>query len=478
MVLTELNIKINRKAYGEYLTPVEISKEFILPEIRNCIYNYIWVDLFAGEGNLILPILEIVPLKYRVEFFKNNIFMFDIQESMVRKAIENAMKYGIPYEVAKQNIQKRNSIADYPSFLLDLPLPIFHITNPPYLYIGHIKKQPELQDYLKYFEGENKMYQDLYQLALVNDLRFGIRNMIYIIPSNFIFGYSVSNKIRSDILYFYKIRKAVIFEKRVFEYTGTNVIICFFERKDSPKHEIIKFEGLKISKEGTQKRVYILRPEYNYRAGNEFEEFLREFKSTKPLEVSFYLTVEEVEMNRGPYEVEVIDANTLVKSQYKKMKIYVNQRLFDKIKSNVLFIRTLDTGTADGKAGLYLIKEVFNVDGILVTKAKYRTHPIQLFISPKLSFDEQYILRDYFNLLLEYFRTKTDSEFMTTYKYSCSNYTRKYLGLSQAKRLIQTFPILSLDEHEKKYFIDVVKNKNVEDIIEYIRKLGKRRLSL
>jgi hypothetical protein len=50
---------------------------------------------------------------------------------------------------------------------------------------------------------------------------------------------------------------------------------------------------------------------------------------------------------------------------------------------------------------------------------------------------------------LEHFRALTDSEFMTTYKYSESAYTRKYLGLSQAKALIETFPYLELSVGER-----------------------------
>lgn len=51
-----------------------------------------------------------------------------------------------------------------------------------------------------YFSGPNNGYQDLYQIALINDLRNNIFNMIYIIPTNFLFGFSVSNKIRMDFL--------------------------------------------------------------------------------------------------------------------------------------------------------------------------------------------------------------------------------------------------------------------------------------
>lgn len=465
------------KKYGEYITPVRIFKEYILPEIKDDIYKYIWVDLFAGEGNLILPILEEIPKSDRIDFFRKHIFLFEIQEELVNKAIENATKYGIPQEVAKQNILQRNSIKDYPKFLLEMRLPVFHITNPPYLYIGYIKKHQELKGYLEYFEMDNRGYQDLYQVCLMNDLRFGINRMIYIIPSNFLFGFSVSNKIRKDFLNFYTIRKAIIFERKIFEFTGVNVIICFFERKEVPRNEVITFEGIKISK-FVDNKIYILRPENKYRAGSEFEEFVNVYRSPTPLDVEYYLTLEDVCKNKGNFEVEVLDVNSFVGSVYKRMKIYVNEKMFNKIKSNILFVRTLDTGNKNGRAGIYTIKDIFKVDGILVTKSKYRTHPIQIFIHPQLSVEEQILLKDYFNLMLEYFREKADSEFMTTYKYSNSAYTRKYLGLTQVKKLIQTFPILTLRQNELKYFENLVRSGNTKEIIEYIKNVNQGGLTL
>jgi hypothetical protein len=51
-------LKNKRRTYGEHLTSISIFQKFILPEIEKDIYNYRWVDLFCGEGNLILPILE------------------------------------------------------------------------------------------------------------------------------------------------------------------------------------------------------------------------------------------------------------------------------------------------------------------------------------------------------------------------------------------------------------------------------------
>lgn len=469
--------KNKRRTYGEHLTSISIFKDFILPEIEKEIYNYRWVDLFCGKGNLILPILELIPEGKRIEFFEKHIFLFDIQKELVEKTILNAVKYGIPEELARKNIQQRDSIKDYPTFILESNLPVYHITNPPYLYLGYIAKHKETQKYLEYFQGQNEGYQDLYQLALINDLRNGIEKMIYIIPSNFLFGFSVSNKIRDDFFQYYNIRKVYIFEKKIFEFTGINVLICFFERKAIPKKERMIFEGVKINKE-VRKRIYTLEPENHFRAGNEFEDFVKQYRTLKPLQVSFYLTMEEVDKNRGDNRITVIDANSFNGKEYEKKVIYVNDKLYKKIKGNILFIRTVDTGSFEGRAGLYLIRDTFGVDGILVTKSTYRTHPIQLFFEPQISEDEQKLLKEYFNLLLEYFREKTDSEFMTTYKYSNSEYTRKYLGLTQVKKLIETFPILSLGERERATFEELINVKDVEKIISFVKSFKLRDLSL
>ena len=460
----------NKKLYGEFLTPKEIFKNYILPEIENDIYKYRWVDLFCGEGNLILPILELVDLNERNHFFENHIFLFDIQKSLVEKAILNAIKYGIKESLARKNIIQMDTIKHYPNFILNTNLLIYHITNPPYLYIGHIAKSKS--NIIDYFKRENEGYQDLYQLALMNDLRNNIKKMIYIIPANFLFGFSVSNKIRKDFLKFYKIKKCYIFERRVFEDTGTNVILCFFERKQFPKDEEIIFEGIKINN-SIQKRVYILSPKNYYRAGNEFEEFVNKYKSKKPLKVSFYFTKEEFEKNKGDREIVVLDVN-----EYKNKVLNVNEELYKKIKSNILFVRTLDTGKMDGRVGLYEVKEVFNVDGIFVSKSKHRTHPIQIFFEPIISKEHQKLLKNYFNLLLEYFREKTDSEFMTTYKYSNSQYTRKYLGLLQVKNLIETFPILLLNENDLKEFEKIVNLKDAESVISFIESFNKKEKSI
>ncbi len=468
---TYISVEQKRREFGAHLTSIDIFKKFIFPEIKNVLYKYIWVDLFAGEGNLILPILEAIPANKRIDFFKEHIFLFDIQKEMIEKLIENAKKYGIPTEIAKKNIQIRDTLQDYPKFLKNLNYPIYHITNPPYLYLGYIAKNSERN--LKYFLGQNEGYQDLYQIALINDLRNGLEKLVYIISTNFLFGFSVSNKIRKDFLPFYNIEKAIVFERKIFEFTGTNVCICFFERKPHPSQEPITFKALKINSKIIEKR-YNLSPKNFYRTGGEFDEFITYFKSSSPLKNKFYLTLDEVKKNKGPKEVKLLDVNNF-SNGYFRFDIYsVNEKLYKKMQNNPLFVRTLDTGSWEGRVGIYNVKEAFGVDGIVVTREKYRTHPIQIFITPELSPDDLSLVKNYFNLMLEYFRNITDSEFLTTFKYSNSDYVRKYLGLSQTKKLLETFPVHLMTPEKKQILRILIEQKNIEGIKEVLMNLNKK----
>ncbi|MFX1389183.1 MAG: SAM-dependent DNA methyltransferase, partial [Promethearchaeota archaeon] len=410
-------------------------------EIQDKLWHYTWIDLYAGEGNLILPILKSISSKDKVKFFKGHIFLFDIHQEMVNKCIDNAQKFGIPLEVAKNNIKVRNNLKKFPTFLKNNHLPLYHITNPPYLYLGYIKKHKDTQKYLELFKNKNEGFQDLYQIAMMNDLRNNLERMIYIIPSNFLFGASVSNKFRIDFLKYYAIVKMIIFELKIFEYTGTNICIGFFRKKDVPISEIVRFKGLKFKKkERFVEKDYILKPEFKYRAGSEFDEFLNDYNFQNQLNVIYYLKKEEILSNQGINEINVIDANNYQNSEYKKLVLRVNNTLKEKIKKSILYVRTVDTGSYNGRVGLWKIAEDFDVDGIYVSGNTYRTHPIQIFFEPTLNLNEQLLLKDYFNFMLETFRKRLDSEFLTTYKYSDAQYTRKYLGLTQARALIQTFP--------------------------------------
>jgi len=463
MVLNELK----RKKFGAFETPTEIFEKYIFPRIRKELNKYIWVDFFCGKGNLVLPILKFIQKEDRINFFKDHIFLFDVLPEMVEGAISNAVKLGIPKEIAEENIKVRDTLKDFPNEILNKRFPVVHITNPPYMYIGYIRKNKNFQFWLEYFKNENEGYQDLYQLALINDLRHGIPYLIYLIPTNFLFGASVSNKIRKNFLFWYNIKEVIIFEKKIFEFTGQNVGIFFFERKKYPNHKIQSFKMLKINKRKVEKTTTI-KPSRFYRAGDEFFEFIEKFRAKIPLEIKFYLFIDEILNNPGKNRITALDSNKYINRSYEKKEFFVNDKLFEKIKSNILFLKTVDGTHKSEKAGIYLIPKTLDADCIVVSKSPYRTHPIQLFLQPQISVEDQILLKNYFNLLLNYFREKTDSEFMTTYKYSEAPFTRKYLGLIQAKKLIQTFPILGINEKKKRILKELCKNKNAEEVIKFL----------
>ena len=463
--------KKKRRAFGTHITPVDIFMEFIYPEVKDKLENYIWVDLYAGEGNLVLPLLNSIKRDKREDFFRDHVFLFDIQKNMVKKCIVNAGLYGISESVARRNIQVRNNLESFPESLKEFNKPIYHITNPPYLYLGYISKHESTKRYLSYFEQENSGYQDLYQIAMMNDLRSGLKNLIYIIPTNFLYGASVSNKFRTNFLKYYNIWKMIIFETRMFRFTGTNICIGFFQRKPKPQHEINTFNGTKIYPNGdTSKREYNLDPKFKYRAGSEFMAFLKKFKAKEPLKVTYYLLYEEINKNLGENEVILLDANQYNYGQYKRLKFNINRDLYEKLKANILYVRTVDTGSIDGRAGLNIIKDDFDVDGILVTGNTYRTHPIHIFLKPDISVQNQILLRKYFNIVLESFRAKLDSEFLTTYKYSNASYTRKYLGLNQIRKLIETFP-LNITVYKGVELNKIIDENQFPEILNYLEKI-------
>jgi hypothetical protein len=465
-----LEESLHRRSLGVHLTSSDIFMKFIFPVIKKKLWEYKWIDLYAGEGNLILPILKSIHSEDRIRFFRNHIYLSDIQEEMIEKCIKKAEFYGIPSEIASSNVILRDNLESFPDFLRDNQKPIFHITNPPYLYLGYIRKHKETQKYLKFFEGKNKGYQDLYQIALINDLRNEIDNLTYIIPSNFLFGASVSNKFRLDFLKYYKILKIIVFETKIFEFTGTNICIGFFKRKAHPSTEILNFSGIKIKKQGLRlKRKYILKPKYKFRAGSEFNEFIENYKVKNQLKVHFYLTRREALDNKGDYDVEAIDANQYINGKYKKIMLKVNSSLKDEIEHNILYVKTVDTGSNDGRVGLGIIKDEFNVQAIFVSSNTYRTHPIQIFIKPQCNKKDQLLLKKYFNFILEFFRENLDSEFLTTYKYSNAEYTRKYLGLTQVRDIIKTFPLVEGDETIKQKIDFLIDKKDLEELFKLIK---------
>jgi methylase of polypeptide subunit release factors len=436
LVIKEINMEMKkRRPLGNHSTSMEIFYDFINPSIFKDLNNFAFVDMFSGEGNLILPILKNISTNKRNEFFRQSIYLFDLLPESIEKSIENAKSYGISREVAEKNILKWDSLDSFPERLKHLNKPIYHITNPPYLYSGYVGKSVHKGKGRSYFIGDNEKLQDLYQVAMINDLKNIIQKMIYILPSNFLFGSSGTKLIRNLFLPNYKINEAIFFEGGIFQYTGTNVAIFYMERSK----KLMESMTFPVTKIGNQIKnsLYHLEKINNFRAGSAFDDFINSHEKTNK-KITFNLSLQEINKNPGKNKVLLLDSTNYNNKEYSKKEFFINDRLFLKIKNNPIFIRTLDTGKNTGKAGLYFVKDMFNVDGIFTDGATNRTSPIQVFIEPELDMKETISFLLTFNKYLEELRTITDSDFMTTYRYSnYALYTRKYLGLSQAKKLME-----------------------------------------
>ncbi|MEO0250319.1 MAG: SAM-dependent DNA methyltransferase, partial [candidate division WOR-3 bacterium] len=91
------------------------------------------------------------------------------------------------------------------------------------------------------------------------------------------------------------------------------------------------------------------------------------YRAKHPLKVEYYLYRETVERHSGTLPLKVVDANEFDGKEYRQYRVCVDELLHQKVRANPLFVRTLDTGALEGRAGLYLIPEVFHADGILVS---------------------------------------------------------------------------------------------------------------
>jgi len=425
------------KKYGLFLTPVEVFNKYIYDYIKDKTNDYVFVDFFCGSGNLVLPILDHISPAQRNEYFKNHIFLFDILQSQVEIAIKNAVNLGVNETTARQNIKVRDTIKDYPKELVEkFGGKLFHITNPPYGNV-HFIGRSEYKESMKYFTGRYENFQDLYQLALINDFDNELKNMIYIIPTNFINGDASSNKIRNEFFTKYTIKNAISFEKQIFEETGLTTSIFFFERIEKQLDEIT-FINKKIGYNYEKDVETTLVKKYNYRNGWQALEWIKNHTKSDGLEADFKLKMKEVEENKDDIKASFYIPNS---EEYKEFSI--NQILYDKLKSNPFYIRIVDGGSKEKKAGLYPIEDL-KCDGI-ISADLHRISAMQIFLKQNLSKEQINKLIDLFNKRLSYLRELTDSDFLLTFQTPYGNgYIKKYLSIKQAKEILKTISLSDL----------------------------------
>lgn len=248
----------------------------------------------------------------------------------------------------------------------------FILTNPPYLAKNKTKDK-------KYFEQYKT--DDLYKCAIKSIS--GCIGGIIIIPINFFCGYD--SDIRSYFFAEFQVDRLVIFEESVFDDTDYAVCAFAFSRRSAiqvPTRTTFRPSG---------DNMWI---EVNAgdRLGSSFDKYI----SLESYEADIYRLIEGSDIPDSHYITR-------------------------------LYIRGCDTGSSDGRISLCLKDEPF------VGKITDRVFAT-LVCSKDISLIEENVVYE-FNRILEIYREKERSLFLTNYRNSTKLYSRKRISFEQVFKL-------------------------------------------
>lgn len=349
----------NKKQLGQFFTK---NSEYILSNFAKYIKNKEIVDPFAGGSDLI------------------------------KWAKDNKVKKIKGYDVDKKYVDSKTIFLNDS---INNPLKYnFVLTNPPYLNINKANKEIKK----KYFY--NFDFEDLYQISLSSIMNS--EEGIVIVPINFLSAQN-SIKIRNNFFSKFKIIEMNYFKHQVFADTTYNVVAFYYKKKKNiyennfnikvhiyPENKIV---NLKLSKD------------FNWSIGGSF---LNNIKKEKNILGIKRLTEKDLKNIKGEIEIDIAYNHINNKS-----KIKISKKLQEKIKSNILLLKAIDSGTEKGRISLENIKE-YGVE-CLISKETSR-HMIYLIFEKNLSVKEQKMIIKYFNSEINQLRENYLSLFLTNYR--------------------------------------------------------------
>lgn len=350
---------MTKKQLGQFFTK---NSDQILKGLEKYVKDKTVIDPFAGGGDLI---------SWAKQNKAKNVKGYDVDKKYVNE----------------KDIFYRDSIKNPSQYK-------FVLTNPPYLNIN--KATEEIKE--KYFK--NSTLEDLYQLSL--DSIFNSEEGIIIVPINFLSAEN-SRKIRDKFFGKFEIIEMNYFTCQVFPDTTYNVIAFYYKKKNDPF--VDKF-NIKTHIYPQDKIMNIkLKRDLDWTINGSFLKIINNQKN----ELGVYrLTEKDVEENHG--DIEVPAAYNHVKN---RRAIAISKNLYDLIKSNIILLKAIDSGTERGKISLENIRQ-YDVD-CLVSKESSR-HMIYFIFKNKISILEQEKIIDIFNREIKKMRDKYSSLFLTNYR--------------------------------------------------------------
>lgn len=347
---------LSKKQLGQFFT---VNSDYILSGLEKYVWGKEVVDPFAGSGDL---------LDWALKNGARSVKGFDVDRNYVDG---KRVFYG-------DSLKQKRSYK-------------FILTNPPYLNVN--KANQKTKDL--YLRGSG--FEDLYQAALNSIL--DSEEGIVIVPINFLSAEN-SAKIRKIFFSKFKIPEMNYFKQPVFPDTTYNVIAFYYRQKGTedsftirthvyPENESIKVE---------------LEKRFDWAIGG---------RILKPIsEVDNFLGVRrlvEDDIQPGRFVVRAAYNHVKEKREYR-----VNSAVKRKIKSNIILLKAIDSGSEEGKIALEDIRR-YKVD-CLVSKPTSRHMVYLVFEYKQPSISEQKRIIELFNKEINRLRGDQFSLFLTNYR--------------------------------------------------------------
>lgn len=350
-------IKLAKKQLGQFFTT---NSDYILQGLEKYVKGKNVSDPFAGRGDLI------------------------------QWAQKNHAKSVIGYDVDPKFCDHK--IVFHSDSILEEKEYEFVLTNPPYLNIN--KASPEIKE--KYFR--QTLFEDLYQLSLYSILNS--QEGIVIVPINFLSAEN-SKSIRDTFFNRFRIVEMNYFRQPVFTDTTYNVIAFYYKKKERQHTDSFIIKA-RIFPEQKLFPIELFAKD-NWTIGGSF---IREIQQTKNRLGIFRLT--ENHIQKGPISIEA--AYNHLKN---RITLEVDESTYNMIRSNLLLLKAIDSGSENGKVAIENIKQ-HNIE-CLVSKPTSR-HQVYLVFQKPIPEEEQVRLIELFNQTIEDLRQKHLSLFLTNYR--------------------------------------------------------------
>jgi len=322
------------------------------------------------------------------------------EKDLLKWISKSCRRKGMPIEAydidpKSEDVERRDSLLNPPDLKNK-----YVITNPPY----RAKNKSKDKEIFECYKAD-----DLYKASIKMIIGWDIEEQNYnddkacdggilIVPLNFFSDRSY--QLREDFMTRYKVISLNIFEETVFKdttYTVCAFNFCKMNKGSLQRFRVRIYPDYLVNKE-VQNRGYHLRPTLSINNKFTIGYSLHQMIQNKSNKIKVARLVKDREIEPG-------------------------------WKISKLFLRAIDTGSNEGR-----IKLSFREDA-LYGKVSERTHAT-IILSEELTETEEKTIIEKFNEILEEYRLKYHSLFLTNFRNSTASYARKRIEFKMAFNLI------------------------------------------